>query len=493
MRGRIASGCAGSVLIAGSLLTAGGAAAGGTPEALPAPVPLVQLVRGATFPKPPTTAQCEQEYGLACYAPFQYHQAYDLGPLYRKGLDGRGETIVIVDPFGYQFIRGELAVFDKAFNLPAPPSFRIIQPAGKVPKFNPKNGEMVGFGQETSLDVEYAHAVAPGASILLAETPVAEGLGTSGFPQIVKAENYVISHHLGTVISQSFGTAEQTFPSVASLLALRSAYQNAAAHGVSVMSATGDKGATAYRTNTGLFLYRVADWPASDPLVTAVGGTQMHLNASGQHLQPDTVWNDTNLAGAPSAGSGGRSVIFRRPAYQDAVAGPVGLYRGIPDISMSAAVDGAALVYLDARLNHIAGFSLSGGTSEAAPLMAGIVAIADQYAGHGLGLINPALYRMYAAHAPGLVDVTAGTDTVTFLQGGAEHSVLGFDAVAGYDLASGTGTVNAALFVPELAAAAAGRTPAGSSPTPASRPSAPASTAPGPRLPIVAGGTPLAG
>jgi subtilase family serine protease len=123
---------------------------------------------------------------------------------------------------------------------------------------------------------------------------------------------------------------------------------------------------------------------------------------------------------------------------------------------MSAAVDGSALVYLDARLNGIAGFSLTGGTSEATPLLAGIVAIADQYAGHGLGLLNPALYRMYAGHAPGLVDVTAGTNTVTFLQGGAEHSVPGFDAVSGYDLASGTGTVNAALFVPELVAAAAG-------------------------------------
>jgi subtilase family serine protease len=242
-----------------------------------------------------------------------------------------------------------------------------------------------------------------------------------------------------------------------------------------------------------VFLHRSVYWPATDPLVTAVGGTQMHLTAGGEHIQPDTVWNDTNLSGSPAATGGGRSVVFKRPGYQDGVAGVVGPARGIPDISMSAAVDGAALVYLDARLNHIAGFTLFGGTSEAAPLMAGIVAIADQYAGHGLGLLNPALYRMYAAHDPGLVDVTAGTNTVTFRQGGAEHSVLGFDAAAGYDLASGTGTVNAALFVPELAAAAAGRTPAGSSPPSTSPPSAPASTAPGPRSPVVAGGTPLAG
>ena len=456
MRGRKASRWAGPALIAGSLLIAGSATAGGAAVALPAPVPLMTLVSGTSFARPPTTAQCEQQQGLACYAPSQYHQAYDLGPLYQKGLDGRGETIVIVDPFGYQFIRGELAIFDKAFKLPAPPSFRVIQPAGRVPPFNPKNGAMVGFGRETSLDVEYAHAMAPGANILLAETPAAEGLGTSGFPQIVKAENYVISHRLGTVISQSFGTAEQTFPSVASILGLRSAYENAAAHGVSVVSGTGDQGATDFKTDTALFLHRAAFWPATDPLVTAVGGTQMHLTASGARLQPDTVWNDTNLLGTPSAGGGGQSVVFKRPAYQNGVAAAVGPARGIPDISMSAAVDGSALVYLDARLNGIAGFSLTGGTSEATPLLAGIVAIADQYAGHGLGLLNPALYRMYAGHAPGLVDVTAGTNTVTFLQGGAEHSVPGFDAVSGYDLASGTGTVNAALFVPELVAAAGG-------------------------------------
>ena len=450
---RIAALCPASVLLAASLLTAAPAAvASGAPAVLPAPVPLAQIVNGARFPRPPTTAQCERLYGVACYSPAQYHTAYNLGPLFAKGLSGKGETIVIVDPFGYQFIRGELAVFDKAFKLPAPPSFRIIQPAGKVPPFSRK---LIGEAIETSLDVEYAHAMAPGASILLVETPVIEDLGTSGFPQIVKAENYVIAHHLGTVISQSFGTAEQTFPSMRSILRLRSAYRNAAATGVSVVSAAGDEGATDQKTETTLFLHRAVFWPASDPLVTAVGGTQMYLTAQGLHIQPDTVWNDSNLARQALAGGGGRSVVFGRPAYQESVAAAVGPHRGIPDISMSAALDGAALVYLDARAGRgLAGYYLIGGTSEAAPLFAGIVAIADQYAGHGLGPLNPALYRMYAHHDPGIVDVTAGTNTVSFRQGGAEHTVFGWDAGVGYDLASGVGTVNGALFVPELAAAA---------------------------------------
>ena len=148
---------------------------------------------------------------VACYAPFQYHKAYNLGPLYKKGLNGKGQTIVIVDSYGYQFIRSELAVFDKSFGLPAPPSFKIIQPAGPVPPYNPKlRPMMVGWAQETSLDVEYSHAMAPGANILLVETPVPETLGVHGFPQVVKAENFVINHHLGSVITQSFAAPEQT-------------------------------------------------------------------------------------------------------------------------------------------------------------------------------------------------------------------------------------------------------------------------------------------
>jgi subtilase family serine protease len=232
---------------------------------------------------------------------------------------------------------------------------------------------------------------------------------------------------------------------------------------VTVLAGTGDAGATGAKTLTAqgfaatFFLHRVSDWPATDPLVTALGGTQLHLDASGNKFEPDTVWNDTNLFNSPAASSGGLSAVFPRPAYQNSVAGAVGNWRGNPDISMSAAVDGSALVFLDAEAAQgPAGYYLIGGTSEATPEFAGIVAIADQVAGHGLGLINPALYRMEAAHDPGIVDVTAGTNTVTFPQGGSVHTVRGWDAVNGYDLASGVGTIDAAQFVPELVAAVTG-------------------------------------
>jgi subtilase family serine protease len=423
-----------------------------------APVPLLRMMSHKAFVTPPTTADCEQQIGIACYSPAQFQRAYNLHPLYKKGLTGKGQTIVIVDSFGYANIRHELRVFDRAFHLPAPPSFRIIHPAGPIPPFNPtKRPPMVGWAQETSLDVEYSHAIAPGANILLVETPVAETLGVEGFPQIVKAENFVVNHHLGNVISQSFGAPEAGFPSAHSILALRSAYKNAARHGVSVLAGSGDAGASGAKTldpsgfALTFFLHRAPSWPPTDPLVTAIGGTQLHLDANGNRTAPDNVWNDTALFNSPAASGGGLSTVFPRPFYQGSVAGTVHNRRGIPDISMSAAVDGAALVFLDkGAAQGPAGFYLIGGTSESSPEFAGIVAIADQWAGHGLGLLNPALYRMEAAGKPGIVDVTAGNNTVTFPQGGSTHTVQGFNAGPGYDLASGVGTINAAKFVPEL-------------------------------------------
>ncbi len=415
--------------------------------------------------QPQTTAQCEKAYHIACYEPAQIQQAYDLPPLYDKGIDGAGTTIVIVDSFGSPTIAHDLAVFDKQFGLPAPPSLRIITPAGAIPRYNPKNSDMVGWAGETTLDVEYAHTIAPDASILLVETPVSETEGVTGFPQIVKAEEYVINHKLGDVISQSFSATEETFPSKASLMALRGAYTDAYSHHVTVLAAAGDSGVADVGLNeTTYYLYPVTSWPDSDPLVTGVGGTQLHLNAKGEHTSPDTVWNDTynvptqqlifgNKGPNPLAGGGGKSIFFTRPAYQDSVRGVVGSRRGVPDISMSAACNGSVDTYQSFG-GQKAGWYPVCGTSEATPLFAGIVALADQFAGHPLGLINPALYEMSARQLPGIVDVTSGNNTVSFTQNHHLYTIHGFTARHGYSLAAGVGTVDGALFVPELASLA---------------------------------------
>jgi subtilase family serine protease len=422
---------------------------------------------GHSSRQPPTTADCESTFGVACYEPAQIQQAYNLPVLYAKGVNGQGATIVIVDSFGSPTIVNDLATFDGQFGLPAPPSFRIIRPAGAVQPYNPSNGLMVSWAGETTLDVEYAHTIAPGANILLVETPVAETEGVTGFPQIIRAEEYVINHHLGDVISQSFSATEQTFASKAAVDALRGAYLDADQHHITVLTAAGDSGAA----DVGLdgqtyYTFPVTSWPDSDPLVTGVGGTQLHLDPDGNRTSADTVWNDTFNVPAqqfifgdngpnPLAGGGGKSVLFARPSYQNLVRNVVGQSRGVPDISMSAACNGAVDVYQSFG-GEAAGWYPTCGTSEATPLFAGIVALADQVAHHPLGLINPALYAMSARHDPGLVDVTTGNNTVAFRQGGREYTVRGFSAGPGYNLASGVGTVNAAEFVPDLAFLAGG-------------------------------------
>ena len=468
---RPAAAVAGSALLAAAVSGAGVVAPlAGSPAA---PLAAVVAIRPgivhalAAQPVPPATAFCEKKFKIACYLPKQIQRAYHLPALFRKGVDGKGQTIVIVDSFGSPTVRHDLSVFDAKAGLPAPPSLRVIQPAGKVAPYRP-NSNRVGWAGETDLDVEYAHTMAPGARILLVETPTSENEGTTGFPAIVRAEKYVVSHHLGGVISQSFSATEQTFPSRKSLTDLRGAYVAAARGGVTVLAASGDSGAADVKFNqVTYYLHPVTSWPDSDPLVTGVGGTRLHLTAAGRHTRPDSVWNDTfnaatnrfivgNKGPNPLAGGGGKSVIFSRPAYQNSVRSVVGSSRGVPDISMSGACNGAADMYQSFK-GQAAGWYPTCGTSEATPEFAGIVALADQVAGHPLGVINPLLYRMSAQHLPGIVDVVAGNNTVSFRQGGKLHTVHGFRARPGYDLASGVGTVNAPLFVYELAKAAARR------------------------------------
>jgi subtilase family serine protease len=382
--------------------------------------------------------------------------------VYARGITGQGTTIVIVDSFGSPTIRHDLAVFDRTFGLPAPPRFGIIAPAGPLPPFNPKSSDMTGWAGETTLDVEWAHTIAPGANILLVETPVSETEGVHGFPQIVAAEEYALKHYHVDVISQSFSATEQTFPSKASVQSLRGAYQLAASEHVTVLAASGDYGAADVGLD-GSTYYRspVTSWPDSDPLVTGVGGTQLHLNGAGNRTAPDSAWNDTynkaanefvfgNSGPNPDASGGGRSVLFSRPSYQNGVARVTGGARGVPDIAMSAACDGSVDTY-SSYPGAAAGWSQTCGTSEATPLFAGIVALAAQQAGHPLGLLNPALYRLASRGALGIVPVTSGDTTVTFSQGGHQHTVRGYGARAGYSLAAGVGTVDARYLVPELA------------------------------------------
>jgi subtilase family serine protease len=409
---------------------------------------------------PPADSDCQAADNLDCYTPGDLQNAYDLPALYARGATGKGETIMIVDAFGSPTIKADLAAFDAQFGIQAPPKFTVIAPVGAIPKFNKKNSNMVGWAGETTLDVEYAHALAPGANILLVETPASETEGIVGFPQIVAAEEYALSHYKVGVISQSFAATEQTFAGYWQIAPLRAAYTDAESHHVTVLAGTGDAGATNFE-NDGVTYYRqrVSAWPATDPLVTAVGGTELEQNGDGSFTS--VAWNDTfnqaftkfwtgSTHVSPFATGGGVSEFFTRPSFQNGVKGITGTKRGVPDISMSGACNGAVDVYSSYTTK---GWSLACGTSEATPEFAAIVAIADQIAGRSLGVINSTLYKMYAQHAAGIVDVTSGNNTVAFYPKGGKSpvTVKGYSAGNGYDLVTGIGTLDALPFAYELA------------------------------------------
>jgi subtilase family serine protease len=451
---------AGVITVAGCSATPAAAKSAGAPTIVATPGAISPTGVVAT----PSQAHCGEAFSFHCLTPQQVETAYDLGPLYARGVTGKGETIVIVDSFGSPTIKHDLAVFDQQFKLPAPPSFRIITPDGKIPSWNRNDSDMTGWGGETTLDVEYAHTIAPGANILLVETPVSETEGVAGFPQIVKAENYVLAHHLGDVISQSFEATEQTFDGLAQINAyhLRSAYERAAAEkdGPTVLAAAGDTGAADVELNgSTYYTHRVTSWPDSDPLVTGVGGTELVAGTDGTYRS--VAWNDTDNAHIgggtdPSAGGGGLSVLFTRPSFQNGVKNVVGGARGVPDVSMNAACSSPVFTYQSfPQAGTPAGWYPSCGTSEATPEFAGIVALADQVAGHALGVINPTLYKLSAEKAPGIVPVTSGNNTVTFVQNGKTTTINGFNAGAGYSLVDGVGTVNGWYLAYELA----GQTP----------------------------------
>jgi subtilase family serine protease len=435
-----------------------------------ASAPTIVIRPGAVHPlggmSTPSQANCVKIGYYRCYTPAQVQTAYNLAPLYKHGITGKGETIVIVDSFGSPTISRDLAVFDKQFSLPAPPSFKIITPAGKLPKWNADDSDMTGWGDETTLDVEYAHTIAPGANILLVETPVSETEGVTGFPQIVTAEDYVLAHHLGDVISQSFSATEQTFTGIGQInhYGLRTAYVRAAEEkdGPTVLAASGDTGVADVGLNeVTYYTHRVTSWPDSDPLVTGVGGTEL-VEGKG-NTYASVAWNDTynphiGDGTVPYASGGGLSVLFTRPSYQDGVENVVGSARGVPDVSMSGSCSGPVFTYQSfPQEDTPAGWYPECGTSEATPEFAGIVALADQVAGHALGLINPTLYKLSAEKAPGIVPVTSGNNTVTFVQGkpAKTYTLRGFNAQAGYSLVDGVGTVNAWYLAYELA----GKTP----------------------------------
>jgi subtilase family serine protease len=338
--------------------------------------PAAYHVRGAFMAQVPLSdAQCEAVFRIDCYVPDQVEAAYNLPALYGRGITGKGRTIVVVDAFGSPTIAYDLLQFDQYLGL-GTPSLRIVQ-VGHVPTFDSGNADMVGWAAETTLDVEYAHAGAPDANIVLVEA------AEDNLQHLALAVRYAVQHRLGDVISLSWGEPEQALGRKF-VSSYSSIFSQAASSHITIVASSGDTGATGQDENGNYYHYPVATWPATSPFVTAVGGTRLNLNAIGARNGPDTAWNDTystavndfffgNDGPNPLATGGGKSAYYGRPAYQDGVRNVTGNQRGIPDISMSASCSVAVNVF-ETFTGGQGGWTASCGTSESAPMFAAVIA-----------------------------------------------------------------------------------------------------------------------
>ena len=423
---------------------------------------------------PPAESDCFSAIPVArrCFTPAAMQNSYNLLPLYAAHHEGQGVTIAIIDSFGNPNLASDLANFDTQMGLPhmcgepgatcgtGIPTFQHVYWNGKTQVKAPPPGSN-GTGQqdrnlwalETSLDVEWAHAIAPEANILNVTTNPAETQGVQGLPAMMNAEQFIVDNHQATVISQSFGTTEEAFNGTQSLLNLRHAFISAAASGVTVLASSGDFGtANPGKTpvnNPATIPFPTVNWPASDPLVTGVGGTYLCTDPT-TGIGVDSADPPTNCQSHPGVrevgwidAGGGFSHIFAKPGYQDTLpAGStsIGAMRGVPDVAFQASARTGTLVY--ATGGSAGGWFIVGGTSCSAPQWAGLVAIADQIAGHGLGLINPTLYKLADSTNYGtyFYDVTTGNNHL-------DPSIPGYPATTGWDPVTGLGTPNAAGVV----------------------------------------------
>jgi subtilase family serine protease len=383
--------------------------------------------------------------GVNVYSPYQMRVAYGVESLYKKGMTGKGQTVVIIDSFGSPTLQKDLDVFSDKFNLPKT-TVKVLAPLGTKP-FDPNDtaDDMIGWAQETTLDVEMVHAIAPEANIVVLTSPVAETEGVQGFPEFLKLMQYARDHKLGSVVSQSFGASEISLEDSAGralVSQMSDFYQQATtADKITFFAGSGDYGASDFASEDDYLKHNLANerttsFPHAVPWVTSVGGTELTIRGSSVS---ETAWQDSG---------GGFSEFFPTPSYQkqlpDATEAQFQGRRGVPDVSASADPGHAMAIYVFGQWTSI------GGTSAAAPLWAGLIAVGNQMAGHPLGFINPALYKIGASDMAktDFRDITTGNNNE--LQAGVE----GYPAVAGWDPVTGFGSPIAEKLLPDLIAAA---------------------------------------
>ncbi len=356
------------------------------------------------------------------YSPAQIRAAYGIGGITFSGGtiagNGAGQTIAIVDAYHDPNIASDLATFDAQYGLSAPPSF-IVDNLGATTTD-------AGWSLETSLDVEWAHAVAPQANIVLVEA------SSASMSSLFNAVSYASKLPGVDVVSMSWGSSE-----FAGETRDNSLFATPSGHtGITYVAASGDTGAAGGVT-----------YPSASPNVLSVGGTTLSLSAAGGYGS-ESAWTGS---------TGGFSQYEATPSYQVAALQAAGLGTGsrtTPDVSLNADPGIGYSVYDSVAYGGMSGWFAVGGTSGAAPAWAGLVAIADQglaTVGQGSLTTDTLLNELYSLPSSDFNDVTSGSN--------------GYSAASGYDLATGLGSPKAAQVVAGLLADATGTSPTSSGST----------------------------
>jgi uncharacterized protein (TIGR03437 family) len=387
-------------------------------------------------PKPQMVKPLYNRGGSHYLAPDDFATIYDLKPLYSQGYDGTGQSVAVIGQSAVDVT--DIQAFRSQFGLPDNDPQMVL--VGTDPGM--RSGDM----EEADLDLEWAGAVAPKARIVYVYST---SIGTSLL--------YAVDQNLAPVMTLSYGGCEQNYSP-----AWRYVAQQASAQGITWMVASGDQGAAACdftaatpQASKGA----TVTWPAGIPEITAVGGTRFNdgggvywssANTAGLGSAlsyiPETAWNDSAERNDLASTGGGVSAWYPKPAWQRGPGVPADNARDVPDISFAASPDHAGYQFTSGGKTGTVG-----GTSVSSPAFAGIVAVLNQYltsknllSQPGLGNLNPMLYRLAQASPEAFHDVTTGDNRVPCAQGSPDcrDGLVGYPAGAGYDLATGLGSLD---------------------------------------------------